>query len=98
MRPGVRHSKTIDDLPLFATDEQIGEVVMGPGKTKEWYAILPLLERRGFPSIDGLLGGRYVPAVKAFFDRKWHVHDEFNIRDPRGEERLGTWKGKRHRD
>src|SRR5262249_29487089 len=64
------------------------EVVMGPGKTKEWHAILPLLERRGFPSIDGLLGGRYVPAVKAYFDREWHVHGSTSIRDPHGEEKL----------
>jgi len=94
----MRHPKTIDDLPLFADDEQIGEVVMGPGKTKEWHAILPLLERRGFPSIDGLLGGRYVPAVKAFFDREWRVDGTVSIRDPRSDERLGTWKGKRPRD
>jgi len=90
----MRHSKTIDDLPLFATDEQIGEVVMGPGTTKEWHAMLPLLERRGFPSIDGLLGGRYVPAVKAYFDREWYVHGSTSIRDPHGEETLGTWKAK----
>jgi len=88
----------IDDLPLFASDEEISEVVMGSGKVKEWLAILPLLERRGFPSIDGLTGGRYVPAVKAFFDREWKVHGGINIRDPQGVERLGAWKGKRHRD
>jgi hypothetical protein len=87
----------MDDLPLFATDEQLSAVVMGPGKVREWLSILPLLERRGFPSIDGLLGGRYVPAVKAFFDREWRVYGDYNIRNPHGEERLGTWKGKRHR-
>jgi hypothetical protein len=36
----------------------------------------------------------YVPAVKAFFDREWHVHGSINIRDPRGEEKLGTGKAK----
>lgn len=70
----VRKRVAIDDLPLFVTDEQISEVVMGAGKVKEWLAILPLLERRGFPSIDELTGGRYLPAVKAFFDREWNVH------------------------
>jgi hypothetical protein len=97
MSKRISQSKTIDDLPLFASDEEISEAVMGPGKIKEWLAILPLLERRGFPSIDGLTGGRYVPAVKAFFDREWKVHGEVNVRDPHGEERLGTWKGRRRR-
>jgi hypothetical protein len=92
-----RRQPKIDDLPLFASDEQLSAVVMGPGKVKEWLAILPLLERRGFPSIDGLLGGRYVPAVKAYFDREWRVHSEHHVREPHGQERLGTYKGKRHR-
>lgn len=30
-----------------------------------------LLEGRGFPKVDGLMGGRYVPAVRAFFDREY---------------------------
>ena len=89
--------RTMDDLPLFASDEEISEIVMGEGKAKEWLAILPLLERRGLPSIDGLMGGRYDPAVRAFFDREWGVHGPVNLRDPRGEEKLGTWKGRKHR-
>jgi hypothetical protein len=89
--------RTIDDLPLFASDEQISEIVMGAGKVNEWLAILPLLERRGFPRIDGLTGGRYVPAVKAFFDREWKVSGGISIADPQSIERLGSWKGKGHR-
>jgi hypothetical protein len=32
--------------------------------------MVPLLEGRGFPATDHLIGGRYEPAVKAFFDRE----------------------------
>jgi hypothetical protein len=91
-------AKTFNDLPLFASDSAISEALMGPGKVREWLAILPLLDRRGFPGIDGLMGWRYTPAVKAFFDREWKIHGSTNIRDPRGgEERLGSWKGRRQR-
>src|ERR1700692_458571 len=74
--------RTDDDLPLFASDEAISEVLMGAGKTREWLAIVPLLERRGFPSIDGLVGGRYLPAVKAFFDREYKIHGELQVHEP----------------
>jgi hypothetical protein len=94
----MRKARTFDDLPLFASDEAISEVLMGAGKTKEWLAILPLLERRGFPSIDGLMGGRYTPSVKAFFDREYKVHGELQIHEPHRKAELGSWKGKRHRD
>ena len=91
--------RTIDDLPLFASDEEISEVVMGAGKVKEWLAILPLLERRGLPAIDGLTGGRYVPAVKRFFDLEYKVEDGSNqvAASPHAAAELGAWKGKKHR-
>jgi hypothetical protein len=60
----MRKHKTFGDLPLFASDDAISEVLMGAGKAKDWLAILPLLERRGFPAINGLLGGRYTPPSK----------------------------------
>jgi hypothetical protein len=57
---------TWDRLPLFADEEAISGALMGPGKTAEWRQIAPLLERRGLPTVDGLMGGRYIPALKAF--------------------------------
>ena len=59
----------ISDLPLFAADEAISSAFMGPGKTAEWRQIAALLETRGLPKIDALMGGRYVPAVRAFSTR-----------------------------
>lgn len=82
----------LDGLPLFASEEQLSRALMGPGKISEWRQIAPLLERRGLPTVDGLLGGRYVPAVRAFFDRQYGVSDQFVKSSPHMPAELGAWK------
>ena len=81
-----------DKLPLFASEEAISAALLGPGKTAQWRQIAPLLERRGFPTIDGLMGGRYVPAVKAFFDREYGIWGATQVSAPHVPAELGTWK------
>jgi hypothetical protein len=84
---------TLTELPLFASDEDIAGALMGPGKGRVFRAIVPLLERRGFPKYDGLMGGRYVPAVKAFFDREYDVSGPAQVSAPHVPARLGaSWK------
>ena len=39
----------------------------------EWKAKAAVLERHGLPAIDPLMGGRYWPAVCAFFDRRYGI-------------------------
>lgn len=85
-----RAPHTIDDLPLFAPDEAIAAVLMGPGKTAEWKQIAALLEGRGLPKIDALMGGRYVPAVKRFFDIEYKLTDGPPLAAPDGPEELGA--------
>jgi hypothetical protein len=63
-----REPLTIDRLPLYATDDLIGEAVLGAERKGEFPKLAALLERQGMPKIDPLWGGRYVPAVKAFLD------------------------------
>lgn len=60
----------LEDLPLFADDDAIGQALLGALRAREWKDIAPLYERQGFPRIDPIMGGRYVPAVRAFFDRQ----------------------------
>lgn len=57
---------TFADLPLFASERDISIALMGPGRYSEWRAVAPLLERRGFPTLDGLMGGasRVLPAAQ----------------------------------
>jgi hypothetical protein len=66
-RPG------LDDLPLFADDQALGSALLGLRRAGEWTSIVPIYERRGFPKVDPVMGGRYVPAVRAFFDREYGI-------------------------
>jgi hypothetical protein len=44
--------------------------VLGPGHFQEWRERVPILERDGLPLIDELMGGRYLPAVRKFFEQR----------------------------
>ena len=60
-------TKTFDDLPLFADEASLAEVVMGAGKTSEWCQFAALLEPRGLPKIDELMGGSSVRLPEKVF-------------------------------
>lgn len=64
----MRTPKTWANLPLFATDEEIGEAVLGYDRRREFSGLASLQERYGMPKLDPVWGGRYVPAVKAYLD------------------------------
>lgn len=86
----------LDKLPLFASEQALAGALLGPGRTTEWNQIVPLLERRGFPTIDGLMGGRYTPAVRAFFDQDYKVNGGQVVASrPHAPAELGTWTGKK---
>ena len=54
---------------LYCTEEETAEFVLGPGRLRDWRDRAIILERKGLPQIDPVMGGRYWPAVRAFFDR-----------------------------
>ena len=87
-------SKPFHALPLFADDSAIGNALLGPRRSREWREIAALLESRGLPKMDPLMGGRYVPAIKAFFDREYGIAGTPPTA-PDGVEDLGAWKRKR---
>jgi hypothetical protein len=64
-----RSRPRFDDLPLFATDLELGAALLGQGRAREFTGIATMLEREGFPPVLALWGGRYVPAVRAFLDQ-----------------------------
>lgn len=87
--------KTLDQLPAFASDEDLAAALMGTGKTTAFRAVAPLLEADGFPKIDALMGGRYTRAVIAFFDREYRLDTANPVAARDGPEALGTWKNSR---
>ncbi|MGO8923244.1 MAG: hypothetical protein ACLQF4_09925 [Xanthobacteraceae bacterium] len=93
-----RPALTLDHLPLFADDALIGVALLGPGRAREWDKIAELLETRGLPKIDTLMGGRYVRAVVAFFDHQYGLdHSGAPPLAPDGAEDFATWRGKHKR-
>lgn len=88
--------RALEVLPAFADDTELGKAILGPKRSGEWRQIAALLEARGLPKIDTLMGGRYVPAVRAFFDCENGLKDRASLM-PDGIEDLGAWKRSRRR-
>ena len=59
---------TLADLPLFASDEQLGEAVLGFERRHQFRALAEVHELSGVPKVHPAWGGRYVPAVKQYLD------------------------------
>ncbi|MFF0919065.1 hypothetical protein ACFYE8_05110 [Rhizobium leguminosarum] len=80
-------------LPLFATDRELAVAIVGKERASMWIkAVIPQLERNGFPRIDPLHDGRPVPLVMCFYDGYFGFTAGFHAAALDGEERLGTWK------
>ncbi|RWN72297.1 MAG: hypothetical protein EOS04_26005 [Mesorhizobium sp.] len=86
----------LDRLPLFATDLEIATAIVGRARADYWRrAILPTLEKSGFPGIDPLHKARAVPLVKQFFALYFGITAGITLAKPNGVERI--WVPKRQR-
>jgi hypothetical protein len=81
----------LSTLPLFASDEALGAALLGADRVQEFRQMLPLLETYGFPKIDPLMCGRYVPAVQAHFDQRYGLDGPLPL-VPDGVEDFAGWK------
>jgi len=81
-----------ESLPWFASDDLLGAALLGADRIQEWRQIAQLLEARGLPKIDQSMGGRYVPAVRAFFDRLYGLDSATKGLAPDGFENFDGWK------
>ena len=90
-------TRNLESLPLFATDRLLGAALLGPDRVQEWLHIAPLLEARGLPKVDDLIGGRYVPAVRAFFDHLYGLDRSGPPLAPDGTEDFEKWRQKAKR-
>ncbi|GLK77982.1 hypothetical protein GCM10008171_32360 [Methylopila jiangsuensis] len=86
------------DTPLYLSDAEIGAKVLGRARAREWSAIAPLLEARGLPTIHPVMGGRYWPAVKRFFDVDAGLEPPTKTVRPAGAiEDAGAWRATKKR-
>jgi hypothetical protein len=81
----MRSKLTWDTLPAFASDEEIGEVVLGRDRKLEFRGLAELHEPAGMPKIDPAWGGRYVPAVRAYLDSRVGLSSKIPLA-PKGKE------------
>ena len=88
---------SLDALPIFATDAELAVALLGKGRAKAWADLVPLYERKGLPKIDPLTGGRYVPAVRRFFDEQNGVSSAPPLRAPDGIEEPGKFSERKQR-
>lgn len=58
----------IDRMPLYPDEAAVAAAVMGPKRARDWPEKARYLEdKHGLPRVDELMGGRFWPAVVAFF-------------------------------
>jgi hypothetical protein len=56
-------------MSLYLSEKEVAAEVLGLRRSlAEWRGTATILERRGFPKIDPLFGGRYMPAVRRWLD------------------------------
>jgi hypothetical protein len=65
--------------PLFIDDNDLRERINPRLGRDRFRAVVKALEADGFPTIHKLMGGRYWPAVVAFFDRNHGLRNDGSI-------------------
>lgn len=87
---------TLDDLPMFATDREIAEAIVGKKRAEAWIRErLPTLERKpGFPPVDPVHGGRPVKLVARYYDVYLGI-TEARTAAVRGQEDRSAWRRSR---
>jgi hypothetical protein len=59
---------TSDQMALYPDESEIAIAVLGPKRAKNWPVIAVHLENKhGLPRVDQEMGGRFWPAVVAYF-------------------------------
>jgi hypothetical protein len=60
---------------LYPNDKELARVLLGD-RAPQWPAIAKAEEKAGLPRVSLQYGGRYWPAVKAFYDRRHRLLDQ----------------------
>jgi hypothetical protein len=58
-------------VTLYPSESELAILVLGPRRAKEWPRIAVHLENKhGLPAVDTEMGGRFWPAVQAYFHQR----------------------------
>ena len=88
----------LSGLPLFATDKEIAIAVVGKERAAYYAkAVMPVLERHGFPKMDPLHDGRSVVLVRRFYEGYLGITAGFQVASPDGKEDLSVWDRSKRR-
>lgn len=60
----------------YPDEREIAALLLGKERAHRWPEIATIEERHGFPRVDPLYGGRYWPAVQAFYARRMKIAGE----------------------
>jgi hypothetical protein len=82
--------------PLFLKDTEIARLLTKDMTVDEWKAKAVILEREGLPKVDPIMGGRFWPAVRSFFERQYGINTP-HLTAPDGPEDFSAWNRTRHR-
>jgi hypothetical protein len=77
------------DQGLFPSENEIARRLSQ--NPRDWPAKAAVLERHGLPRVDPMMGGRYWPAVREFWNRRYGL-TSIEAFQPDGEENLDALK------
>ncbi len=84
---------------LYPSEDELARLILGD-RAPQWPTIAKVEERVGLPRVQHQYGGRYWPAVKAFYDRRFKSIEEHTAEEE-DEEKLGgsfdEWRARRAR-
>jgi hypothetical protein len=79
---------TLDQIPLYPDEAAIAVAVLGSKRAREWPRIAQHLEdKHGLPPVDAEMGGRFWPAVVAYFRIRHGMHVD-GLPPPRANSRV----------
>jgi hypothetical protein len=85
--------RSLDNLPMFATDKEIALAVVGTKRAADWLrASFPKISaQRGFPQVDAMHGGRATVKVAKFYETYIGATGPGINAAQDGGDKVGTW-------
>ena len=86
------------ERPLFLTDDELSDILLGKDGRAIWKAVAPLYEREGMPKPEPMMPGprrRFWPAVEAWFHARYGLGGGTGRARPEpmdGQEDWSKWK------